>query len=72
LIDMSIGEFLKNCHGEVRIHLTDGTACVGHFRTDILSPDAVSAYFYGRDRDISLPISLVASIEHLPELAIAS
>ncbi len=69
---MSIGDFLKNCHGEVCITLTDGAVCTGHFRTDIVSPEAVSAYFYGNDRDISLPIALIASIEHLPEAAIAS
>jgi hypothetical protein len=69
---MSIGEFLKNCHGDVCIHLTDGSHHTGRFRTDILSPHAVSAYFFGDVRDLSLPIGLVESIEHLPEAALAS
>ena len=69
---MSNSEFLKNCRGEIRIRLTDGSSHAGHFRTDILSPNALSAYFYGRVRDMSLPIALVESIEHLPEAAVAS
>jgi hypothetical protein len=69
---MSIGEFLKNCHGEVCIHLTDGSSCTGHFRTDILSPQAVSAYFYGNDRDLSLPIAIVERIDHIAEARLAS
>ncbi len=69
---MSTNEFLRNCHGEVRIQLTSGATHTGYFRTDILSSEAISAYFYGNERDISLPIGLVASIEHLAEDAIAS
>ncbi|MBD5634661.1 MAG: hypothetical protein IAI49_09300 [Candidatus Eremiobacteraeota bacterium] len=69
---MSNGEFLKNCHGEVRIQLAGGAVYTGHFRTDILSADAVSAYFYGNERDLSLPIGIVESIEHLPMASIAS
>jgi hypothetical protein len=69
---MSNPDFLRNCYGEVRINLTDGATYTGRFRTDILTPNAISAYFYGNERDISLPIGLVASIEHLEEHAIAS
>jgi hypothetical protein len=69
---MSNSDFLRHCYGEVRIHLTDGATYTGHFRTDILTPNAVSAYFYGNERDISLPIGLVDSIEHLEEDSIAS
>ena len=64
---MSNCDFLRSCYGEVRIHLTGGASYTGHFRTDILTPNAISAYFYGNERDISLPIGLVDSIEHLEE-----
>jgi hypothetical protein len=62
---MSIGEFLQNCQGEVRIRLSDGATYTGHFRTDILGPSAMSAYFHGNERDLSLPIHLVTGIEQL-------
>jgi hypothetical protein len=68
---MSIGEFLHTCHGEVSIHLSDGSSCTAHFRTDILSPDAVSAYFYGNNRDLSLPIAIVDRIDHLQQIQVA-
>jgi hypothetical protein len=68
---MTTQDFLQRCHGDVRIQLTDGSCRTGHFRTDILSPEAVSAYFHGDERDISLPIDLIASIESLAPVATA-
>ena len=62
---MSTPDFLRTCHGDVRIRLTDGSSYTGRFRTDILSPTAMSAYFYGDERHISLPIHLVDAIEPL-------
>ena len=62
---MSINEFIARAEGSVRIHLTDGTTHTGHFRTDILTPTALSAYFFGDDHDMSLPIYLVDKIETL-------
>ena len=49
----------------MRIYLTDGTTHTGHFRTDILTPSSLSAYFFGDDHDMSLPIHLVDKIEKL-------
>jgi hypothetical protein len=62
---MSIHEFIDHAKGSVRIHLIDGTTHTGHFRTDILTPSSLSAYFFGDDRDMSLPIHLVVKIEAL-------
>ncbi len=69
---MAILEFLPQASGRVRIRLDDGSVHTGRFRTDILSERAMSAYFYGEVRDISLPIDLIVSIESLEELALAS
>lgn len=52
--------------------LTDGGVFTGSFRTDILSSSAVSVYFYGDESDISLPISLIASVESLGLELVAS
>lgn len=62
---MSIDEFIAHAGGAVRIRLTDGTSHTGHFRTDILTPTSLSAYFFGDDHDMSLPIHLVEKIETL-------
>jgi hypothetical protein len=69
---MAIEEFLKHCRGAVRITLADGSAQNGRFRTDIVTPTALSAYFYGDDHDMSLPIHLIDTIQHIEEAAIAS
>ncbi|GEM_PF-2935437 len=61
----SIHEFIAHAVGPVRIYLTDGTTHTGHFRTDILTPSSLSAYFFGDDHDMSLPIHLVDKIEKL-------
>ena len=62
---MSTLEFIARAEGSVRIHLIDGTTHTGRFRTDILTPMALSAYFFGDDHDMSLPINLVDKIETL-------
>ncbi len=65
-------DFLPQAAGRVRIFLTDGSVHTGHFRTDILSEHALSAYFFGDVRDISLPIGLIDAIEPLEMLKLAS
>ncbi len=65
-------ELLAKCHGRIRMSLTDGGVFTGSFRTDILSSSAVSVYFYGDESDISLPISLIASVESLGLELVAS
>jgi hypothetical protein len=65
---MAIVDFLPQAHGRVRIHLTDGSVHTGFFRTDLLSPNILSAYFFGDARDISLPIEWIDAIEALPEV----
>ena len=69
---MAIEDFLPHSHGGVRIRLQDGSTHTGRFRTELLGPSAVSAYFYGDARDLSLPISLIVSIESLGDLQLAS
>ncbi len=69
---MAIREFIPRADGRVRIRLVDGSVHTGRFRTDILSERAMSAYFYGEVRDISLPIDLIVSVESLEELPLAS
>jgi len=69
---MAIEEFIKHCRGAVRITLSDGSAQNGRFRTDIVTPTALSAYFYGDHHDVSLPIHLIDTIQHLEETALAS
>jgi hypothetical protein len=70
---MKINEFLHRARsGRVRIVLTDGQIHTGHFRTDILSANAISAFFHGDIRPISLPIDNVVSIEALAAEAVAS
>jgi hypothetical protein len=68
---MAIVDFLPRAHGRVRIHLADGSVHTGSFRTDLLSPDILSAYFFGDARDISLPIDWIDTIEALPEVQAA-
>lgn len=62
---MSIADFMRNAEGPVRIRLVDGSVHTGRFRTDILAPTALSAYFYGDAHDMSLPIDAVVVIESL-------
>ncbi len=70
---MTINEFLYRARsGRVRITLTDGQVHTGHFRTDILSVNALSAFFFGEVRPLSLPIHTVVSIEALAADKIAS
>ena len=66
---MSVQDFMRNADGPVRIRLTDGSTHTGHFRTDILSSSALSAYFHGDVRDMSLPIAAVVEIEALQQEA---
>ncbi len=49
----------------MRIVLADGQIHTGEFRTDILSPSAISAFFVGDVRPLSLSIEEVLSIEAL-------
>lgn len=71
---MSTNEFLHRARAEkVRIRLDDGQEFTGHFRTDILSPNALSAFFYGDVRDLSLFIEDIVSVEALTgSIAVAS
>ncbi|BDE05816.1 hypothetical protein WPS_10920 [Vulcanimicrobium alpinum] len=62
---MAIDEFLPRAAGHVRIRLSDGSVHTGEFRTDILGPTAISAFFRGDARDISLPIEMIDAIEPL-------
>jgi hypothetical protein len=62
---MAIVDFLPHAFGRVRIRLTDGSVHTGSFRTDILSPSIISAYFYGDKHDISLPIEAIVAMESL-------
>lgn len=65
---MHINEFLPRARsGRVRITLVDGQIHHGHFRTDILSPSAVSAFFFGDERPLSLGIEEVLAIDALAE-----
>jgi hypothetical protein len=69
---MPILEFLPQAHGYVRIHLRDGSIHTGRFRTDILSETALSAYFEGDARDISLPVDAILTVEPVESLPLAS
>jgi hypothetical protein len=69
---MPIHDFLPRAHGHVRIHLCDGSVHTGRFRTDILSETALSAFFHGDARDISLPLDAILTIESLDALQLAS
>lgn len=69
---MSPVDFLQRCHGRVCIELPDGRMLTGQFRTDILSPAAVSAYFFGDLYDMSIPIGLIVEITNLPQQTLAS
>jgi hypothetical protein len=69
---MGIADFLPRASGRVRVCLDDGSLHTGSFRTDILSERAMSVYFYGDVRDISLPIDLIVSVESLADLPLAS
>ncbi len=69
---MSTIDFLKRCHGRVCIELPDGRKLTGQFRTDLLSPSAVSAYFYGDLYDMSIPISLIIEVASIAEQTLAS
>ncbi len=62
---MSTQEFLRDADGPVRIQLADGSVHTGYFRTDILTPTAISAFFHGDVRDMSLAIDAVVRIEAL-------
>jgi len=64
-ITVSIEDFMRTADGPVRIRLRDGSSHTGRFRTDILAPSALSAYFYGDAHDMSLPIDAVVGIEAL-------
>jgi hypothetical protein len=69
---MATSEFIPQANGRVRIRLTDGSVHTGRFRTDILTESALSVYFYGDVRDISLPIELIDTVEPIAELRLAS
>jgi hypothetical protein len=70
---MKINEFLHRARsGRVRIVLRDGQVHTGQFRTDILSQNAISAFFFGDIRPLSLPIDDVVSIEALLAERVAS
>jgi len=68
---MAIVDFLPRAYGRVRIHLCDGSVHTGSFRTDLLSPNILSAYFFGDARDISLPIAAIDTIEALTDVQAA-
>jgi hypothetical protein len=68
---MAILDFLPRAGGYVRIHLRDGSVHTGRFRTDILSETALSAYFQGDARDISLPVDAILTIEPVEALQAA-
>jgi hypothetical protein len=63
---------LPRSAGRVRIRLANGSIHTGHFRTDILSANAVSVYFFGDAFDMSLPIDDIDSVEQLAGLRLAS
>jgi hypothetical protein len=70
---MNINTFLHLARmGRVRITLRDGQVHTGQFRTDILSKNALSAFFFGDVRPLSLSIGEVRSIEALPAESLAS
>jgi len=70
---MPINEFLHRARaGRVRITLNDGQVHTGRFRTDLLSAHALSAFFYGDERPMSLVIDHVVGCEALANEVIAS
>jgi hypothetical protein len=70
---MKINEFLHRARaGRVRITLSDGQTHTGQFRTDLLSANALSAYFFGDIRPLSLHIDEIVACEALPAEAFAS
>ncbi len=70
---MKIHEFLHRARsGRVRIVLADGQIDTGEFRTDILRESAISAFFYGDTRPLSVPIEDVISVEALSAERVAS
>jgi hypothetical protein len=70
---MKTNEFLHRARaGRVRITLADGQVHTGSFRTDILSATALSAFFFGDERPMSLIIDSVVTCEALANEAIAS
>lgn len=64
---MSIHEFLPKAHGRVSMTLTDGSTHTGRFREDILSPNAMAAYFFGDRHDMSLPIDAIERVESIED-----
>jgi hypothetical protein len=70
---MKINEFLHRARASrVRITLADGQVHTGSFRTDILSATALSAYFFGDIRPLSLAIEEIIACEALQAEAYAS
>jgi hypothetical protein len=70
---MPINEFLHRARsGRVRITLDDGGVHTGSFRTDLLSPNALSAFFFGDERPMSLVIDHVVACEAMANEALAS
>jgi hypothetical protein len=70
---MKINEFLLRARaGRVRITLVDGQIHTGQFRTDLLSQNALSAYFFGDIRPLSLHIDEIVTCEALPAQTYAS
>ncbi len=70
---MKINEFLHRARsGRVRIVLSDGQVHTGQFRTDILRPTAISAFFHGDLRPLSLVIDDIVSVDALAAESIAS
>ncbi len=70
---MKIHEFLHRARaGRVRITLSDGQVHTGQFRTDLLSTNALSAYFFGDIRPLSLAIDDVVVCDALQAESVAS
>ena len=70
---MKINEFLHRARaGRVRITLADGQVHTGQFRTDLLSSRALSVYFFGDIRPLSLAIDEIVACDALPAEAFAS
>jgi len=70
---MPINEFLHRARsGRVRITLSDGQIHTGSFRTDLLSASALSAFFFGDERPMSLVIDNVIACEALANETLAS
>ncbi len=70
---MKINEFLHRARAaRVRITLADGQIHTGSFRTDILGASALSAYFFGDIRPLSLAIDDIVACDALPAEAVAS